>query len=64
MYCFQRNPVLQGTHNAARRIVDGIHYVSDAIAYVGAKPTKVMTNWMTDQIAPSYWVPNADIKGT
>ncbi|ELT96584.1 hypothetical protein CAPTEDRAFT_1802 [Capitella teleta] len=56
-----RNPVLQGTHNAARRLVDGIQYVSDAIAYVGAKPTKVMTNWVTDQIAPAYWVPNAQI---
>jgi hypothetical protein len=57
----QNNPVLQGTHNAARRVLDGIHYVSNTIASVGYKPTKMVTNWVTDKIAPPYWIPNSQI---
>ena len=53
--------MLQGTHNAARRLLDGIHYMSDTLASVSAKPTKAVTHWVTDQIAPPYWVPNAKI---
>ncbi|XP_072023590.1 zinc finger FYVE domain-containing protein 1-like [Amphiura filiformis] len=51
--------VLQGTHNAARKFVDGISYVADTVQWVGAKPTKMVTQWMTDQIAPPYWTPNS-----
>ena len=57
----QGNPVLQGTHNAARRIVDGLTYVSDTVTDYSKKPTKVVTNWVTDRIAPPYWIPNAQI---
>ncbi|XP_045162040.1 zinc finger FYVE domain-containing protein 1-like [Mercenaria mercenaria] len=53
---------LIGTHNAARKLIDGISYVAESIGTVSAKPTKVMTDWMADQIAPAYWVPNAKIK--
>ena len=59
--CWQGNPVLQGTHNAARRIVDGLTYVSDTVTDYSKKPTKVVTNWVTDRIAPPYWIPNAQI---
>jgi zinc finger FYVE domain-containing protein 1 len=57
----QGNPVLQGGHNAARRVIDGLTYVSDTLVEVGAKPAKVVTKWVTDQIAPSYWIPNSEI---
>lgn len=50
---------LQGSHNAARKLLDSLHYVADTVTSVGAKPTKVLADWMTDQIAPSYWIPNA-----
>ncbi|CAH1791150.1 unnamed protein product [Owenia fusiformis] len=56
------NPVLQGTHNAARRLLDGVHYISSTVKEVSAKPTKMLTNWVTDQIAPPYWVPNSELK--
>lgn len=59
---FQGNTVLHGSHNAARRLLDGINYVSESIAGVSAKPTKMVTDWVTDKIAPAYWVPNAEIK--
>ena len=57
----QGNPVLQGTQNAGRRVIDGLTYVSETLAVVGAKPAKVVTKWVTDQIAPSYWIANSDI---
>ena len=28
---------------------------------ITAKPTKMMMEWVNDQIAPAYWVPNAEI---
>lgn len=56
------NTVLHGSHNAARRFLDGINYVSESIVGVSAKPTKFVSSWVTDKIAPSYWIPNAQIK--
>jgi len=53
--------VLQANHNAARRLLDGIHYMSDTIVSVSYKPTKMVTRWLTDKIAPPYWVPNSQI---
>lgn len=53
--------VLQGTENAARQLIDGVSYLSSAVMGITAKPTKMMMEWMNDQIAPAYWVPNAEI---
>jgi len=44
--------------NAARQILDGVNTLANSITEVTAKPTKVVTNWVTDQVAPSYWTPN------
>jgi len=46
------------SQNSARRILDGMMNLADAITTVSAKPTKAVTNWMTDKVAPSYWTPN------
>ncbi|XP_038073973.1 zinc finger FYVE domain-containing protein 1-like [Patiria miniata] len=53
--------VLQGTHNAARRVLDGLSSVMESVGSVSARPTQMVTQWMTDQIAPAYWRPNAQI---
>ncbi len=53
--------MLQGTHNAARRVLDGLNYMSDTLVSVGTKPTKMVSAWVTDKIAPPYWVPNSQI---
>ncbi|XP_074660644.1 zinc finger FYVE domain-containing protein 1-like isoform X2 [Tubulanus polymorphus] len=53
--------VLQGTHNAARKLLEGVGYVSGAVTSVSAKPTRFISSWMADQIAPPYWVPNSEI---
>ncbi|KAK3773525.1 hypothetical protein RRG08_022238 [Elysia crispata] len=52
---------LDNTHNAARKVLEGFHYVADTISSVGAKPTKYLAEWTADQINPSYWVPNSEI---
>lgn len=52
---------LQSNHNAVRRIIDGMHAFAEKIGHVGAKPTKVVSNWVTDKVAPSYWIPNYQI---
>lgn len=53
--------MMQGNHNAVRRIIDGMHTFAEKIGHVSAKPTKVVSNWVTDKVAPSYWVPNYQI---
>ncbi|KAL5009073.1 hypothetical protein ScPMuIL_014654 [Solemya velum] len=55
------NRVLQGSHNAAWKIIDGIKYVSESLNSVSSGPAKMISDWMTDQIAPPYWVPNSQI---
>ncbi|KAL8583835.1 hypothetical protein ACOMHN_040304 [Nucella lapillus] len=57
----QGNRSLQGTHNAARKLVDSLSYVADTISSVSAKPAKIIGECLADQIAPSYWVPNSQI---
>lgn len=52
---------LQGTSNAARKVIDGMQYIADSVTSVSQKPTKMISDWMTDKIAPSYWVPNSQI---
>ncbi|CAL1541626.1 unnamed protein product [Lymnaea stagnalis] len=52
---------LDGTHNAAQKVLDGFHYVANTISSVGARPTKYLAEWTADQINPSYWVPNSEI---
>ena len=54
----------QGTHNAARKLIDNVHYMSDAIASMSSKPAKYVSSWVTDRIAPDYWVPNWKLKVT
>ena len=53
--------MLVGTHNAARHLLDSLNYATDTIGSISAKPAKIVGNWVTDQIAPTYWVPNAQI---
>ncbi|KAJ8305039.1 hypothetical protein KUTeg_017407 [Tegillarca granosa] len=52
---------LDASHNAARKVIDGFHYIADSISNVGAKPTQMISDWMTDRIAPDYWIPNSEI---
>ncbi|XP_023689288.1 zinc finger FYVE domain-containing protein 1 [Paramormyrops kingsleyae] len=47
--------------NAAQRVLDGMNYVIQTVSEYSTGPTKAVTSWITDQVAPPYWRPNAEI---
>ncbi|KPM11553.1 zinc finger domain-containing protein 22 [Sarcoptes scabiei] len=47
--------------NSAQKMVDSMNYLSETMQNISAKPSKMIGDWMADQINPSYWVPNARI---
>jgi zinc finger FYVE domain-containing protein 1 len=51
-----------GSQNAAQKVLDGVTYISEAVASVGSQPTRVISSWVADQIAPTYWRPNNEIQ--
>ena len=59
VYFIQGKRSLHGTHNAARKMIEGFSYVADTLSSVSAKPAKMISEWTADQIAPSYWMPNS-----
>lgn len=52
---------LQGTQNAARRILDSMTMISGTVSDVSSAPAASLARWAADQVAPAYWIPNADI---
>jgi hypothetical protein len=50
------------SQNAAQKVLDGVTYISEAVACVGSPPTRLISSWVADQIAPKYWRPNHEIK--
>jgi len=52
---------LQGTQNAARRILDSMTMISGTVSDVSSAPAATLARWAADQVAPAYWRPNADI---
>ncbi|XP_059480762.1 zinc finger FYVE domain-containing protein 1-like [Neocloeon triangulifer] len=48
-------------HNTARRILDGVSQLSDAVVGVSKAPSVALSAWVADQIAPKYWRPNSEI---
>lgn len=49
-------------NNTAQRVIDGVSYITEAVTNVSLQPTKVVSAWVADQVAPSYWRPNNEIK--
>ncbi|XP_061073816.1 zinc finger FYVE domain-containing protein 1 [Conger conger] len=47
--------------NAAQRVLDGVNFVIQSVSEYSTGPTKAVTAWLTDQVAPPYWRPNAEI---
>jgi zinc finger FYVE domain-containing protein 1 len=52
---------LLGSQNSAQKVLDGVTSITNVVASVGSQPTKLISDWVTDQIAPSYWKPNNEI---
>ncbi|XP_013870434.1 zinc finger FYVE domain-containing protein 1 isoform X2 [Austrofundulus limnaeus] len=52
---------LTSHQNAAQRVLDGMSFVIQSVSEYSTGPTKAVTAWLTDQVAPPYWRPNAEI---
>ncbi|XP_033207942.1 zinc finger FYVE domain-containing protein 1-like isoform X2 [Belonocnema kinseyi] len=50
------------SQNTAQRVVDGVSYLTEAVTNVSLQPTKAITSWVADQVAPAYWRPNNEIR--
>lgn len=51
----------QAAQNAAQRVLDSVNYITETVTNISAKPTKMVSEWVADQIAPNYWIPNSRI---
>lgn len=58
---FQDNLAPLDGGNAARRLLDNVSYVTEAVSSLSSPSSRALTNWITDQVAPDYWVPNSEI---
>lgn len=56
-----RNIFNNGSTNSAQMILDSVNYVKETVCNITAQPSKLVTDWVTDSMAPSYWKPNIDI---
>lgn len=45
----------------ARKLIDSVQYVADTLASVSETPTKVVSSWFNEKIAPAYWVPDSEL---
>lgn len=52
---------LKDNNNAAQRLIDGMNFMAQSVSELSLGPTKAVTSWLTDQIAPAYWKPNSQI---
>ncbi|KAF6133823.1 zinc finger FYVE-type containing 1 [Phyllostomus discolor] len=52
---------LKDNNNAAQRLLDGVNFMAQSVSELSLGPTKAVTSWLTDQIAPAYWRPNSQI---
>jgi len=42
-------------------LLDGVTNLSSTVSEISSVPSKSVSGWLADRIAPSYWRPNADI---
>ncbi|XP_072405581.1 zinc finger FYVE domain-containing protein 1 isoform X3 [Chiloscyllium punctatum] len=52
---------LRPNHNGAQRVLDGVSFVIQSVSEYSARPSKAISSWLTDQVAPDYWRPNTQI---
>ncbi|XP_011877495.1 PREDICTED: zinc finger FYVE domain-containing protein 1-like [Vollenhovia emeryi] len=48
--------------NTAQRVIDSVSYITEAVTNASLQPTRALRAWAADQVAPSYWRPNNEIK--
>lgn len=50
-----------GPTYSAQMVLDGVNYLSETMYNISAQPSKLLTGWVTDKIAPAYWKANSEI---
>nr|XP_012596572.1 zinc finger FYVE domain-containing protein 1 isoform X2 [Microcebus murinus] len=61
VYTCKTDGFLKDNNNAAQRLLDGMSFMAQSVSELSLGPTKAVTSWLTDQIAPAYWRPNSQI---
>uniref|UniRef100_G3QR30 Zinc finger FYVE domain-containing protein 1 n=1 Tax=Gorilla gorilla gorilla TaxID=9595 RepID=G3QR30_GORGO len=61
VYTCKTDGFLKDNNNAAQRLLDGMNFMAQSVSELSLGPTKAVTSWLTDQIAPAYWRPNSQI---
>ncbi|XP_038641961.1 zinc finger FYVE domain-containing protein 1 isoform X5 [Scyliorhinus canicula] len=52
---------LKDNSNGTQRVLDGVNFAIQSVTDYSRGPTKAITAWLTDQVAPEYWRPNSQI---
>ncbi|XP_060712149.1 zinc finger FYVE domain-containing protein 1 [Hemiscyllium ocellatum] len=55
------DPFLRPNHNGAQRVLDGVSFMIQSVSEYSARPSKAISSWLTDRVAPDYWRPNTQI---
>ena len=58
----QSNLQMISSQNTAQKVLDGVTFLSEAVASVGSPPTRYLSSRVADLIAPKYWRPNDEIQ--
>ena len=53
--------ISEDNNKAAQRLLDRMNFMAQLVSELSPGPTKAVTSWLTDQIAPAYWRPNSQI---
>lgn len=50
-----------GPKHSAQMVVDSVSYLTETMYSISAQPSKALTDWVADKIAPTYWKQNSEI---
>lgn len=50
-----------GPAHSAQMVIDGVSYLTETVYSISAQPSKALTDWVADKIAPTYWKQNTEI---
>ncbi|KAH9284160.1 Zinc finger FYVE domain-containing protein 1 [Echinococcus granulosus] len=53
--------LLQGAHPFGQLVVDGLTSVSEQVSQLAGPPTRLLSDFIADSVAPAYWQPNSQI---
>lgn len=55
------NKQIQGIAHPAQIVLDTVSTITKQVKSVSAQPSRVVTDWVVNQLNPAYWKPNEEI---